>query len=588
MSQAKIENIDSLPYAKTNLVGFGGAALVVTPTGDVQGVNDMGVELLGTLDEDTLHEIAIAGARAIAADAMRLERLNGPFPGDCADAVILPLVGRGHGAAGALVLIATNPAESALRRALIESRQRYRDLVEAASDFVWETDRHGRFVFLSGPGAFGYATRDLLGRLATDFVVDASPLPYPVFQARDTVLQTDVWLQRADGTTSCQSITAVPIYDPDGNWCGTRGMGRDVTELRETERAEKQRLLRDRLMSYLGETIRTEINPEKTLPAALSGTGLAIGADGGMIIAGHPAAASYDIVSWGEPLPDVDFPEAHAALIEQGSVDLMRGGLQLIGQLTEDAAAGDGRINGAVLFWCRVDGRGFGDSDRAVLADVAAQIGHAIAQLKKFHEIVTISNTDSLTGVLNRRAFFADLERRLGRHAVAQTGGALVYLDINNLKALNDHAGHLAGDRAILTFAELIKAATRSSDLIARIGGDEFLVWLDGVTPEGAPARADAFLAQMGRLEQLSVVPGKPLGVSIGMAIYDGTAPVSLDRLLAAADAAMYKAKAHKAERTSGYEIAGVIPPDDTPSSEPPDPQAGQGDETILADGTVE
>jgi GGDEF domain-containing protein len=242
----------------------------------------------------------------------------------------------------------------------------------------------------------------------------------------------------------------------------------------------------------------------------------------------------------------------------------MRGGLQLIGQLTEDAAAGDGRINGAVLFWCRVDGRGFGDSDRAVLADVAAQIGLAIAQLKKFHEIVTISNTDSLTGVLNRRAFFADLERRLGRHAVAQTGGALVYLDINNLKALNDFAGHLAGDRAILTFAELIKTATRSSDLIARIGGDEFLVWLDGV------------------------VPGKPLGVSIGMAIYDGTAPVSLDRLLAAADAAMYKAKARKADRTSAYEIAAAILPDDTPPSELPDPQAGHGDETILADGTVE
>jgi hypothetical protein len=110
MSQAKFEIIDGLPHAKTNLLGFGGAALVVTPTGDVQGANDMGVELLGNLDEDTLHEIAIAGARAIAADAMRLERLNGPFPGDCADAVIQPLVGRGHGSAGALVLIATNPA----------------------------------------------------------------------------------------------------------------------------------------------------------------------------------------------------------------------------------------------------------------------------------------------------------------------------------------------------------------------------------------------------------------------------------------------------------------------------------------------
>ncbi|WP_189049221.1 GGDEF domain-containing protein [Aliidongia dinghuensis] len=582
MSQANIETVESLPHALTNLVGFGGAALVVEPSGEVRGANDLGIDLLANFDDDTVHEVAIAGARAIAAGALRLERLNGPFPGDCADVIIQPLVGR---AAGALVLIATNPAESALRRALIESRQRYRDLVEAASEFVWETDRHGRFVFLSGSGAFGYATRDLLGRLATDFVVDASPLPYPVFQARDTVLQTDVWLQRADGTTSCQSITAVPIYDPDGQWCGTRGMGRDVTEQRERERAEKQRLLRDRLMTYLGDTIRTEINPEKTLPAALSGTGLAIGADGGMILAGHPAAASYDVVSWGEPLPEHDFPEAHAALVEQGAVDLLRGGLQLIGQLTEDASAGDGRINGAVLFWCKTESRGFGDGDRAVLSDVAAQIGLAIAQLKKFHEIVTISNTDSLTGVLNRRAFFADLERRLGRHMVAQTGGALVYLDINNLKALNDYAGHLAGDRAILTFAELTKAATRASDLIARIGGDEFLIWLDGVTAESAPVRAEALLLQMNRLEQLSVVPDRPLGVSIGMALYDGAAPVALDRLLAAADAAMYRVKAR---RKSGYEIAPRLLPDDTGPPEPLDAMAGMAGEPIRADGSVE
>ncbi len=238
-----------------------------------------------------------------------------------------------------------------------------------------------------------------------------------------------------------------------------------------------------------------------------------------------------------------------------------------------------------MLFWCKVDGRGFGDGDRAVLGDVAAQIGLAIAQLKKFHEIVTISNTDSLTGVLNRRAFFSDLERRLGRHAVAQTGGALVYLDINNLKALNDHAGHLAGDRAILTFAELIKTATRASDLIARIGGDEFLIWLDGVTAESAAIRAEALLAQMNRLEQLSVVPGRPLGVSIGMALYDGTAPVALDRLLATADAAMYKAKAR---RRSGYEIAAAILPDNTGEPGSIAPRSGPAGDTIRADGKME
>jgi len=539
----------SLPPAHVNLAGFGGAALTVSPGGVVQHANEQGAALIAELNDEAIHEIALAAGRAITADAMRLERLNGPFPGECADALILPLTGR----AGALVVIATNPAESAVRRALIESRQRYRDLIDASSDFVWETDRHGRFVFLSAAGALGYSTRDMLGRLATDFVVDASTLAYPVFQARETVLAADVWLQRADGQISCQSITAVPIYDPEGLWCGTRGMGRDVTELRERERMQKQRVLRDRLMTYLADTIRNEINPEKTLPAALSGTGLAIGADGGMIINGHPASAGYDVLTWGAPLPQGDFPAAIAALVEQGFADMLSDGLQLIGHVTEDGTPNEARVNGAVMFWCGAEGGGFGDGDRAILEEVAGQVGLAIAQLRNYREIVTLSNTDGLTGLLNRRAFFADLERRLSRLIMAQGTGALVYLDINNLKAQNDAGGHLAGDRAILTCAEILRHCTRPTDLIARIGGDGFLLWLDGVTQETAAGRAESLLAHAGRLTALSAVPEKPLGVSLGIAVYNGAAPEVIEGLIARADAAMYIAKSR---RQSGYELA--------------------------------
>ncbi len=92
---------------------------------------------------------------------------------DLAEAVFLPLAGAG----GALVLLADDPIRAAARR-------RYRDLVEASSDFIWETDRLGRFVFCRSRTAFGHPARDLLGRNAAEYVVDASPLPYPAFQAR--------------------------------------------------------------------------------------------------------------------------------------------------------------------------------------------------------------------------------------------------------------------------------------------------------------------------------------------------------------------------------------------------------------------
>jgi len=113
--------------------------------------------------------------------------------------------------------------------------------------------------------------------------------------------------------------------------------------------------------------------------------------------------------------------------------------------------------------------------------------------------------------------------------------------------------GHLAGDRAILTCAEILRHSTRPTDLIARIGGDEFLLWLDGVTQDSAAGRAQALLAHAGRLTALSAVPEKPLGVSLGIAVYDGSAPDVLESLIARADAAMYRAKSR---RKSGYQLA--------------------------------
>jgi diguanylate cyclase (GGDEF)-like protein/PAS domain S-box-containing protein len=452
-----------------------------------------------------------------------------------------------------LVLIAANALENALRHALIESRQRYHDLVHAASDFVWETDRHGRFVFLSAAGALGYETRDMLGRPASDFVVDASPLPFPVFQAREPVLQADVWLQRADGTISCQSITAVPVYDPDGVWSGTRGMGRDVTEARENERLQRQRHLRDRLMNYLSDTIRDHIDPEKTLPAALSGIGLAIGADGGMILKGSPELKHCDVMPWGEGLPEVDLAEIQTALVEQGAVDLLRDGWQVIGHVTMDTYGTVSRVNGAVLFWCRIEDGGFGDGDRAILSDVAGQVGLAIVRLTNYREIIRHSNTDSLTGLLNRRAFFGDLRRRLRRLLRSDGTGTLVYIDVNNLKALNDAAGHAAGDRALVMLADILRQATRPTDLIARIGGDEYIAWLEGVGLDDAPARAEALLQRCQPLAMLSVVPDRPLGVSLGVAAFHGAAPESMEQLVARADAAMYEAKA---SRQNSYIVA--------------------------------
>jgi diguanylate cyclase (GGDEF)-like protein/PAS domain S-box-containing protein len=526
--------------ARTALDGFTGAALRVDSQGHIFGLNDQGSALMATLSDAALTEINAAGSRAVNAGSVRLERLNGPFPGESSDAVVLPLDQGG----GAMVLIATNPAESAMRRALIESRQRYRDLVEISNDFIWETDRHGRFVFMSGAGALGYSTRDMLGRLSSDFVVDASPLPFSVFQAREAVVQTDVWLHRADGLISCQAITAVPIFDSDGAWSGTRGTARDVTDQRAAERGERLRLLRDRLMTYLANTLDKEIDPEKALPTALSGIGLVIGATGGLIVSGAPDSAGYDVLDWGEPLAAADFSEIRNALIDQGAVDMLRGSRQIVGHVTEDMTENRYQINGAIIFWCPSDRGGFDDSDREMVRDVAGQVGQAIRRLIADQVVVHQANRDQLTGLLNRRAVLQTIDRRLRRVSAAGGSGSLVFLDVDNLKVLNHAGGAAAGDQALVTLAEILRHATRPGDLIGRIGGDEFVIWLDGVGADAVSRRLDALLAACQPLTALSIDTKKPAGVSLGAAVFEAGTH-TLSRLMEQADAAMYEAKRH-------------------------------------------
>ena len=95
------------------------------------------------------------------------------------------------------------------------------------------------------------------------------------------------------------------------------------------------------------------------------------------------------------------------------------------------------------------------------------------------------------------------------------------------------------------------------------------------MTQEGAPSRAEALLSHAGRLTALSAVPEKPLGVSLGIAVYDGAAPDVVESLIARADAAMYRAKAR---RRSGYELAEPsVAAKPVPSREAPD---GKGDGT--------
>ncbi|GFM50783.1 two-component system response regulator [Pseudomonas cichorii] len=150
--------------------------------------------------------------------------------------------------------------------------------------------------------------------------------------------------------------------------------------------------------------------------------------------------------------------------------------------------------------------------------------------------------TDALTGLLNRRGFYQAVEGMLLRNEHAEQYLVVLYLDLDGFKQINDSLGHDAGDQVLLWVATQLKDCLRPYDVLARMGGDEFTVVIEGFDyPEQAAKVAEKLIERVSMKRQVDGVDIS-LGVSIGIATYPECGS-NLDGLLRAADIAMYEAK---------------------------------------------
>lgn len=172
------------------------------------------------------------------------------------------------------------------------------------------------------------------------------------------------------------------------------------------------------------------------------------------------------------------------------------------------------------------------------------EILHDISRLKEIEdELQAKAITDELTGLFNRRGFFTLFEqhRRLADRTMRKM--SLLYLDLDGLKAINDELGHQTGDQALLDTAEILRKAFRKSDVIARIGGDEFAVLLT------EPSEADIDKVVLRHINSKLKTHKRrtprnfELLLSIGITHYDPLHPCSIDELLTRADNLMYMDK---------------------------------------------
>ena len=176
----------------------------------------------------------------------------------------------------------------------------------------------------------------------------------------------------------------------------------------------------------------------------------------------------------------------------------------------------------------------------AVLLVVASFTMAELSNEQLTQDLRARATVDGLTGLLNRTAFLDLAEDELRRLKRARTTAALILADLDHFKAINDEFGHSAGDVALQVFADACTSAVRSTDLVGRYGGEEFILLLPGMTPERAGELAADISSRLQVLES-PMIPRLPT-VSYGIA---STAPgrVDLEAMIDSADAALYRAK---------------------------------------------
>lgn len=239
-------------------------------------------------------------------------------------------------------------------------------------------------------------------------------------------------------------------------------------------------------------------------------------------------------------------PEAMIDLTASGLLQLASSGMDprdsedFQGQFLEAAENGDvidteTRVGlDMTQKWLRVIGEPVGDDVAVTFVDITDKKAKEI-------QMESIAWSDPLTGVLNRRGFERDAAKRLSDSDDNATG-ALLFIDLNEFKQINDRCGHEVGDQLLTIAAERLRTSLRSHDIIGRPGGDEFVALVPDVKPKVAEKLASRLTR---RLEEPYIVGSETLhcAASIGLALYPEHAN-TLTGLLRAADQAMYRAKA--------------------------------------------
>lgn len=322
-----------------------------------------------------------------------------------------------------------------------------------------------------------------------------------------------------------------------GAWSGARGVCRDVTAERTRAAQLAAAESRERLVNHIVRRFRDETEPAAILEAAASVSAQALGAAAGRVyVSGRSlmVAASY-----GAPATEREraMLAECASATEPVLAEIVGDHLLIVATIWRRG------VNGALALLRGAERGPWTDEDCRLALDVAAQLGVVIEQINNRAMLERMSRTDEITDLLNRRAFFDGLSDRLARQVAGGAAGALLFVDLDNFKLVNDSHGHAAGDEALRRVARLLAERVRPGDLVARLGGDEFAAWIDRADEAAARRKGESLVESVRALGVPTGDAARPLGASVGIAVSAPGSGEALDQLINRADAAMYAVK---------------------------------------------
>jgi diguanylate cyclase (GGDEF)-like protein/PAS domain S-box-containing protein len=345
-----------------------------------------------------------------------------------------------------------------------DSEARFRALTTLSSDWYWEMDAELRFTYVSEGfrRVRGVDPALLVGKRRWE--LDVQPIGASMDEHRAVLeahqpFQNFVYARRRpDGKLTYVSHSGEPVHDAGGRFAGYRGVARDITAAMDAEQALRESEERFRSLSKLSSDFYWETDAAHRFKPIAGGEGIKAGV----------GAGSFGKTAWEIPSvhPSAEGWAAHQAMME-GHLPFRDF------EFAREAADGSVRwysVSGEPVFDAAGDFTGY------------RGVGRDISERKRAErDLERLAHFDKLTGLPNRAMLQDRLAQALLRARRSETLVAVLFLDLDRFKEVNDSLGHAAGDELLHGVAKRIAGCLRGTDTVARLGGDEFTVVLEGV-----------------------------------------------------------------------------------------------------------